>query len=226
MKSSSSSLSFAGTVKLIHPFHLQPFWCLTSQKFPSFPAEMLNSTFQEDNPSFKAVALSKTCWPLPSTSTECSLPQNLSWRDKSKPSPQTTSVLKPHALKQACRGLSSCDWGKHLDSYCSPHGFLLAGTHREDVCIGASLESKGLMNRTVGWKVTVPGCIYYCWLKTPPAAALPGAQLMWILPSTLWSILTQHTNCLSKHRWLFLSRTGRASTNFLANRGKCSQKDN
>lgn len=109
MKSSSSILSFAGTVKLIHPFHLQPFWCPTSRTFPSFPAEMLNSNFQEDNLSFRAVALSKTHWPLPSTSTECSLTQNLSWRDKSKPSPQTTSVLLPHALKQARRGLSSCD---------------------------------------------------------------------------------------------------------------------
>lgn len=191
---------------------------------------MLNSTFQEDNPSFKAIALSKTCLLLPSTSTECSLPQNLSWRDKSKPSPQTTSVLKPHALKQACRGLSEVSHpvteGSTWDSHCSPHGFLLAGTHREDVCIGASLESKGPMNCTVGWKVTVPGCINYCWLKTPSAAALPGAQLMWILPSTLWSILTQHTNCLSKHRWLFLSRTGHASTNLLANKDKCSQKDN
>lgn len=191
---------------------------------------MLNSTFQEDNPSFKAIALSKTCLLLPSTSTECSLPQNLSWRDKSKPSPQTTSVLKPHALKaslpRSLRGLSSCDWGKHLGLPLFSNGFLLAGTHREDVCIGASLESKGPMNRTVGWKVTVPGCINYCWLKTPSAAALPGAQLMWILPSTLWSILTQHTNCLSKHRWLFLSRTGHASTNLLANKDKCSQKDN
>lgn len=85
---------------------------------------MLNSTFQEDNPSFKAIALSKTCLLLPSTSTECSLPQNLSWRDKSKPSPQTTSVLKPHALKQACRGLSEVSHpvteGSTWDSHCSP----------------------------------------------------------------------------------------------------------
>lgn len=62
---------------------------------------MLKSNFQEDNLSFKALALSKTQWSLPSTSTECSLTQNLSSRDKSKPSPQTTSVLLPHALKQA-----------------------------------------------------------------------------------------------------------------------------
>lgn len=124
MRSSSSFLSFAGTVKLIHPFHLQPLWCLTSQTFPSFPAEMLNSNFQEDNPSFKALAFSKTHWHLLSTSTRCSFTQNLSWRDKSKPSPQTTypntSCLEASLQRSLILWLR-----KHFDSPCSPCDFLL-----------------------------------------------------------------------------------------------------
>lgn len=70
---------------------------------------MLNGNFQEDNLSFKAAALSKTLWgPYQAPAQNAQL-QSLNWRDKSKSSPQTTSVLGPHALKQACRGLSSCN---------------------------------------------------------------------------------------------------------------------
>lgn len=53
------------------------------------------------------------------------------------------------------------------------------------------------------------GCIYYCWLKTPPAAALPGAQLTWILPSTLWSTNSTHLLKLLKQTQMIILKQNR-----------------
>lgn len=81
-----------------------------------------------------------------------------------------------------------------LGPCCSPHGFLAEETHREDACVGPSLESKeaGGLNSS-GWNVTALGCMYCHWLKMPSATAPPTTWLMSMLPSMLWSILTQDT---------------------------------
>lgn len=108
--------------------------------------------------------------------------KSLNWRDRRKPSPQTTSVLAPCALEASVQRHLILQLRMHLDPHWSPLGWY---TQWGCVC-WCKPGSQG------GWWIELwwTNCP---WLKTSPATAPPDAQLTWTLLWTPSSIPTQDT---------------------------------